>query len=178
MWKCLSYLFYWIPHCLIQLLWAFVPYVLCASTCLGLFYFKSPVNFAQCPTLRSMAAVRAMISRWMRLSLAQVWGHQYVLSGVPLPTHLSTARMLISHSERAQLLCGRKESRWIQRHLQCTCTQEISYKPQCTKPKWSSVRLTQVQNDFFGDKRRKLFSALSRRGTFHHNHHFFLMLRF
>lgn len=37
--------------------------------------------------------------------------HRNMLSGLPLPTHLSAAGMLISESERAQLLCGRKESK-------------------------------------------------------------------
>lgn len=42
-----------------------------------------------------------------------------MVSGLSLPTHLSTVGMLISESEKAQLSCGRKENRWTQRHLQC-----------------------------------------------------------
>ena len=105
-------------------------------------------------------------------------GQGDLLSGLPPPTHLSTAETLISESGRAQLSCGRKESRWTQRHLQCTYTQEMSCKLHCTKWKWRSVRLAQVHYDFFGDERRKLSSALSWWGTLHHNHHLFLMLYF
>lgn len=60
--KGLSFLLYWNYHCCLQLLWFFVPYVLYVPICLCFFNLWS-VDFAQCPALRSMDAVGAMISR-------------------------------------------------------------------------------------------------------------------